>query len=97
MLENFQICLKVHYKRLVRAYLALADLLVSPRHPAGAGDGSEEGDGDDFDYCDDGDDCDDGDNDFCETRKVMIRMVAMIVCQEKEATHPSHLHTLALT
>ena len=28
-------------------YLALADLLVSPRHPAGAGDGSEEGDGDD--------------------------------------------------
>ena len=38
-------------------YLALADLLVSSRHPAGAGDGSEEED-------DVGDDCDDGDNDF---------------------------------
>ena len=37
-------------------YLPLADLLVSSRHPAGAGDGSEEED-------DVGDDCDDGDND----------------------------------
>ena len=35
-------------------YLALANLLVGPRHPAGAGDGSEEGD-------DIGNDCNDGD------------------------------------
>ena len=69
-------------------YLALADLLVSPRHPAGAGDWSEEEE-DDRDNCK---------NDILESlsiRMTMIRMVMMSV--GKKTTYPSHLHTLALT
>ena len=72
-------------------YLALADLLVSPRHPAGAGDWSEEEeDGDDRDNCN---------NEFWGSLSIriptMIRMVMMSV--GKKTTYPSHLHTLALT
>ena len=67
-------------------YLALADLLVSPRHPAGAGDWSEEEeDTDDRDNCN---------NDFLESlssRMTMIRMVMMSVEKDNLPVALAHL------
>ena len=65
-------------------YLALADLLVSPRHPAGAGDWSEEEE-DDRDNCN---------NDFLESlsiRMTMIRMVMMSVEKDNLPVALAHL------
>ena len=63
-------------------YLALADLLVSPRHPAGAGDWSEqEEDDNDRDNCN---------NEFLESLSIriptMIRMVMMSVGKKRQLT-----------